>query len=146
MVESLCYSFWLNRRNTYIWPVSWSFKQIKQVVMIVRTSICHVTRKTSGNLNFSIDRLLRKSPCRKKRKLQRLANGNFLQQMVRETIYENEGMIILLYYCKKNLLNQALNSSWHSWSSCSIFSLWKSFNSICGHSTLLATCSRQCRN
>ena len=101
--ESLCYSFWLNRRNTYIWTVRWSFKQIKQVVMIVRTSICHVTRKTSGNLNFSIDRLLRKSPCRKKRKLQRLANGNFLQQMVRETIYENEGMIRIKHWIQVDI-------------------------------------------
>ena len=41
-------------------------------------------------LKFSVERLLSKSPCRKKRKLHRLDNGNYFNQLVREPIPEEE--------------------------------------------------------
>jgi len=47
-------------------------------------------KTSSSSLKFSIERLLRKSPCRKKRKLHRLANGNFTHQIVRENIQEDK--------------------------------------------------------
>ena len=43
-----------------------------------------------GGLKFSVERLLSKSPCRKKRKLHRLDNGNYFNQLVREPIPEEE--------------------------------------------------------
>ena len=49
-----------------------------------------VSDAPNNSLKFSVERLLRKSPCRKKRKLHRLDNGCYLNQVVTETISEEE--------------------------------------------------------